>query len=112
VQNLRPSWLVFSEGFNRTVVTRVVKRMVDVVLASLFLALGWPIFVLVALAIRLNSPVRSSFAKSAWAKGADSSRCSSSGRWSRMPRPRPGLCGQPRTIPHYAGRPLAAQDSP
>jgi sugar transferase (PEP-CTERM system associated) len=56
VQNLRPSWLVFSEGFNRTVVTRVVKRMVDVVLASLFLALGWPIFVLVALAIRLDSP--------------------------------------------------------
>ena len=56
VQNLRPSWLVFSEGFNRTVVTRSLKRVVDLVLAGLFLVLGWPIFVFVALAIRLDSP--------------------------------------------------------
>jgi sugar transferase (PEP-CTERM system associated) len=56
VQNLRPSWLVFSEGFNRTIVTRVVKRGVDLVLAGVFLALGWPIFLLVALAIRADSP--------------------------------------------------------
>lgn len=56
VQNLRPSWLVFSEGFKRTAVTRMAKRVVDLILASLFLVLGWPIFALVALAIRLNSP--------------------------------------------------------
>ncbi len=55
VQNLRPSWLVFSEGFNQTRVTRLVKRIVDLVLSFVFLALGWPIFLLVALAIKLDS---------------------------------------------------------
>jgi hypothetical protein len=56
VQNLRPSWLVFSEGFNRTRVTRLVKRGVDLTLSSLLLGLGWPIFLLVAIAIKLDSP--------------------------------------------------------
>jgi sugar transferase (PEP-CTERM system associated) len=56
VQNLRPSWLVFSEGFQRTLLIRVAKRGIDLVLASAFLALGWPIFLLVAAAIRCDSP--------------------------------------------------------
>ncbi len=55
VQNLRPSWLVFSEGFNRARVTRFVKRVVDLTLSILFLGLGWPIFLLIALAIKLDS---------------------------------------------------------
>jgi len=55
VQNLRPSWLVFSEGFNRTRVTRLVKRLVDVALSILFLGLGWPILLAVALAIKVDS---------------------------------------------------------
>lgn len=55
VQNLRPSWLVFSEGFNRTRLTRLVKRIMDLALSMLFLGLGWPIFLLVALAIKLDS---------------------------------------------------------
>ena len=56
VQNLRPSWLVFSEGFDRTLLTRLIKRGVDLALAGVFLVLGWPIFLLVALAIRVDSP--------------------------------------------------------
>lgn len=55
VQNLRPSWLVFSEGFNRTRVTRLLKQMVDLALSIMFLALGWPILLLVALGIKLDS---------------------------------------------------------
>ncbi len=55
VQNLRPSWLVFSEGFTRTRITRVIKRMLDLGLSTLFLGLGWPIFLLVAIAIKLDS---------------------------------------------------------
>ncbi len=55
VQNLRPSWLVFSEGFNRTRVTRFVKRAVDLSLSVVFLGLGWPIFFIIALAIKLDS---------------------------------------------------------
>ncbi len=55
VQNLRPSWLVFSEGFTRTRVTRLIKQVVDLGLSILFLGLGWPIFLLVAIAIKLDS---------------------------------------------------------
>ncbi len=55
VQNLRPSWLVFSEGFSRTRITRFVKRVIDLLLSLSFLSLGWPIFLLVALAIKLDS---------------------------------------------------------
>jgi sugar transferase (PEP-CTERM system associated) len=55
IQNLRPSWLVFSDGFRRTTITRSVKRAVDVIAALLFLVLGFPFFALIALAIKLES---------------------------------------------------------
>jgi sugar transferase (PEP-CTERM system associated) len=56
VQHLRPSWLVFSEGFRRTRLTRLLKRVVDLTLSCCFLLGGWPVFLLVALAIKLDSP--------------------------------------------------------
>jgi sugar transferase (PEP-CTERM system associated) len=56
VQDLRPSWLVFSEGFDRTQTTRTLKRWLDVMMSAGFLALGWPVFLLVGFAIRLDSP--------------------------------------------------------
>ena len=55
VQDLRPSWLVFSEGFDRTRVTRMVKRWTDIALSVAMLALGWPVLLLVSFAIRLDS---------------------------------------------------------
>ena len=55
VQDLRPSWLIFSEGFSRTRITRLIKRALDISLSSLFLGLGWPVFVLTAIAIKLDS---------------------------------------------------------
>ena len=55
VQNLRTSWLVFCEGFNRTLVTRTTKRWIDLVLAGLLLAVAGPILLLMAVAVRLNS---------------------------------------------------------
>ena len=55
IENLRPSWLVFSDGFRRTSITRSVKRAVDIVAALLFLAVGFPLFALIALAIKLES---------------------------------------------------------
>jgi sugar transferase (PEP-CTERM system associated) len=54
VQNLRPSWLVFSEGFTRSRIMPIGKRLVDLALSCVFLALGWPIFLLAALAITLD----------------------------------------------------------
>jgi sugar transferase (PEP-CTERM system associated) len=55
VADLRPSWLIFSEGFVKTARTEVVKRLVDVTLALAGLALAAPAMALVALAIKLDS---------------------------------------------------------
>ncbi len=55
VEDLRPSWMIFSDGFHRASVTRTMKRAMDVTLALVFLTLGFPIFALMALAIRLES---------------------------------------------------------
>jgi sugar transferase (PEP-CTERM system associated) len=50
-----PSWLVFSEGFNSSPMRRSIKRTFDVLVAALVLLLAWPLMLLTALAIRLES---------------------------------------------------------
>ncbi len=55
IEDLRPSWMVFSDGFHRPSLTRTVKRSMDIGLALVFLVLGFPLFVLIALAIKLES---------------------------------------------------------
>jgi sugar transferase (PEP-CTERM system associated) len=56
VTDLRPSWLIFSEGFVKTPRTEIVKRFVDVVLSLAALILASPVIALVAVAIKLESP--------------------------------------------------------
>jgi sugar transferase (PEP-CTERM system associated) len=56
LETLRPSWFVFSEGFHRSRSTLFLKRVLDIVLSSLFLVVTAPILVLLAIAIRLESP--------------------------------------------------------
>jgi sugar transferase (PEP-CTERM system associated) len=56
VEDLRPSWLVFAEGFHRSRLTRLLKRVVDVGLSCGFLLGGWPVFLCAALAVKLDSP--------------------------------------------------------
>jgi sugar transferase (PEP-CTERM system associated) len=56
IEGLRKSWLIFSDGF---VVSRGVlfgKRLLDLTAASIGLVLAAPIMLLVALAVRLDSP--------------------------------------------------------
>ena len=55
VENLRPSWMIFSDGFRKGRVQDLAKRTVDVTLATLGLLLAFPIMLLVALAVRLTS---------------------------------------------------------
>jgi exopolysaccharide biosynthesis polyprenyl glycosylphosphotransferase len=55
VENLRPSWLIFSEGFRKSRAMSAGKRLLDVVLGTLGLMIGLPILALVALAVRLTS---------------------------------------------------------
>jgi sugar transferase (PEP-CTERM system associated) len=56
VENLRPSWLIFSDGFRKSHLLSSSKRLLDVAAAGLGLVLALPIMAAVALAIRLSSP--------------------------------------------------------
>jgi sugar transferase (PEP-CTERM system associated) len=53
---LKPSWLIFSDGFCMSRTTRVVKRMFDLLFAAIGLVAAAPLMLLTALAIRLESP--------------------------------------------------------
>jgi sugar transferase (PEP-CTERM system associated) len=55
VENLRPSWMVFSEGFRKPRALMLAKRIVDVLAAAAGLVIGAPLFALVAAAIRVTS---------------------------------------------------------
>lgn len=55
VESLRPSWLIFSEGFRKSPVTHFYKRLFGIVLSALGLILLMPVMVLVALFIKLDS---------------------------------------------------------
>jgi sugar transferase (PEP-CTERM system associated) len=56
VEHLRPSWLIFSDGFRKSRFLGSVKRVMDLACASLGLVLAAPLIALAALAIRLTSP--------------------------------------------------------
>lgn len=57
VEDIRPSWLIFSDGFCASRWTRVSKRTFDVVLAVVGLILASPLMLLTALAVALESGV-------------------------------------------------------
>jgi sugar transferase (PEP-CTERM system associated) len=54
--DLKPSWLVFSDGFRASWFTRILKRGLDVAFAGIGLAIALPIMLVAAIAIRLDSP--------------------------------------------------------
>jgi sugar transferase (PEP-CTERM system associated) len=54
VENLRPSWLLFSDGFRKTRPLMAAKRVFDIALASVGLAAGLPIMVVIALAVKAS----------------------------------------------------------
>lgn len=56
VENLRPSWLIFSDGFRKTATLLRLKRLSDVVFSLIGLILSAPLMALTALAVRLGSP--------------------------------------------------------
>lgn len=56
VENLRPSWLIFSEGFRKSAVLRATKRALDIFVAGLGLLLALPLMGAIAALIRLTSP--------------------------------------------------------
>jgi sugar transferase (PEP-CTERM system associated) len=56
VENLRPSWVIFSEGFRKTRMLTASKRASDIVLALLGLLLAAPVMAVVAVVVRYTSP--------------------------------------------------------
>jgi sugar transferase (PEP-CTERM system associated) len=56
VENLRPSWLIFSPGFKKGRFLRVAKRALDVGVAGTGLLLAAPVIVFVAIAVKWTSP--------------------------------------------------------
>jgi sugar transferase (PEP-CTERM system associated) len=56
IERLRPSWLIFGQGFRQNRLTRGLKRAMDVALSTCGLLVFSPIFLLLALLIKLTSP--------------------------------------------------------
>jgi sugar transferase (PEP-CTERM system associated) len=56
VENLRPSWLIFSEGFAKITPFGGAMRIVDLVGSAVLLVLALPVMALAAVAVRLTSP--------------------------------------------------------
>jgi sugar transferase (PEP-CTERM system associated) len=55
VENLRPSWLIFSAGFQKSRLLRAAKRAIDIAGALAGLVLGLPLMVAIAIALKLTS---------------------------------------------------------
>jgi len=52
---LHPSWIFFSDGFQLSGVAQFSKRILDLVVGLVIFLLAWPLMLMVALAIRLES---------------------------------------------------------
>ena len=56
VAAMRPSYLIFNEGFRRQPWADLMKRCVDIVMALTIFALAWPFMILTAIMVRADSP--------------------------------------------------------
>ena len=56
LEEMTPSWIIFSTGFRRRALINIYKRCIDVLLSVTGLLISAPFFPLIALAIRLESP--------------------------------------------------------
>ena len=55
VENLRPSWFIFSTGFKKSIYVHGVKRGIDAVIAAVALLVVSPLLLLIALAVKMSS---------------------------------------------------------
>jgi exopolysaccharide biosynthesis polyprenyl glycosylphosphotransferase len=75
LRELRPSYLIFSEGFRGGRWMEGTKRALDVVLASIGLLAGLPVLALAAIAIRLDSPGPVLFGQERMGQGGKTFTC-------------------------------------
>jgi sugar transferase (PEP-CTERM system associated) len=55
VEKLNPSWLIFSDGFRKSRITRWLKRATGLIVAGVLLVVTLPLIGIIALAIKLDS---------------------------------------------------------
>ncbi len=114
LENLRPSWLVFSTGFRKTRVLTASKRLFDLVTAVCGLLLSLPLTLLTALILKLDSPARPGVLSPGTRRlerpdlhhpqvPLDGQR--------RRSHDRPGVERRRQRSPDYEGRPVPAQDA-
>ena len=56
IMSINPSFLIFGDGFQQPKLLRVIKRLLDSLLALVVMILTLPLFIIVAIAIKLESP--------------------------------------------------------
>jgi lipopolysaccharide/colanic/teichoic acid biosynthesis glycosyltransferase len=56
IEDITPSWLIFSDGFRKTAMKCFCKRILDIFMASIGLMLTLPLFPVIALVIKIDSP--------------------------------------------------------
>ena len=56
VEQLYPSWLIFSEGFRFSAPFRIIRRVLNLVVSLIGLVLALPLLPLIAVAVKLDSP--------------------------------------------------------
>ncbi len=56
ISHVNAGWLIFGDGFNQGALRSLVKRVFDIGFSLLILALTWPVMLVTALLIKLESP--------------------------------------------------------
>jgi sugar transferase (PEP-CTERM system associated) len=55
IKNLRPSWIIFADGFTRNNITEAIKRLIDVLLAILGLCFSFPLMIIISVLTKIDS---------------------------------------------------------
>jgi sugar transferase (PEP-CTERM system associated) len=55
IENIKPSWFIFSSGFRRVILLKLGKRGLDVLLSASLLMMLWPLFLILSALIKLDS---------------------------------------------------------